>query len=106
LGGLNDDGNVAAQAVEPRQQLETIHARHDQIEHDEIDRPRSGLSKKVKGGRGALGEQRVMAATADHAVQQAPLGGIVVNDENAMGHGSSLACQSCRSVDHAIEQGL
>jgi hypothetical protein len=47
-----------------------------------------------------------MAATADHAVQQAPLGGIVVNDENAMGHGSSLACQSCRSVDHAIEQGL
>jgi hypothetical protein len=34
-----------------------------------------------------------MAATPYHAVQEAPLGGIVVNDENAMSHGS-FACLS------------
>ena len=91
-------------AVEPRQQLEAVHARHDEIEHDQIDRPGPRLGEKIERRRRAVGEQRVMAATADHAVQETPLGRIVVNDENAMGHGNSLACQSCRSIGHAIGQ--
>ena len=104
LRRLDDDRNMAAHAVEPRQQFEAVHARHDEIEHDQIDRPGARLGEKIERRRGAVGEQRVMAATADHAVQETPLGRIVVNDENAMGHGNSLACQSCRSIDHAIEQ--
>ena len=104
LRRLDDDRNAAAHAVEPRQQLEAVHARHDEIEHDQIDRPGPRLGEKIERRRRAVGEQRVMAATADHAVQETPLGRIVVNDENAMGHGNSLACQSCRSIGHAIGQ--
>ena len=79
-------GRCAANGLQPVEELQTIHARHHQVEHDELEtRPlRSGEDVERPGA--AIGGLRDQADALDHFLENATLGGIVFDYQCARSH--------------------
>ena len=87
MGYLHDHGDGEAGLTDCGQNPHTIEAGHDEIEHDGIDR--GGLATGENGHDSVAGidGHRLIAAIAYHDLDQAPLYGVVIGDQNVGGHG-------------------
>ena len=85
MRGLHDHRHGAAGLAHPRQHAEAVEIGHDEIEHHAVEALAAGQQRR--GRFAALGDHRLVAELAHHVVEQAALNGIVIDDENASGHG-------------------
>ena len=84
MGGLHDDRNGERGLAHLGEHAEAVEIGHHQVEHDRIDAVRAGQQRD--GGVAALGDDRLVARARDHVFEQPTLDGIVVDDEDALGH--------------------
>jgi hypothetical protein len=89
VGGLHDDGQRDAGLAQPRQHAETVEIRHDQIEHDRVDRGPLRSGEQRHRGVAACGHECIIAEATDHILEQPPLHRIVVDDQNSLTHGGT-----------------
>jgi len=83
LRRLHDHRQVAVLDGEAFEKLEPVHARHHQIEDDQVDGFAARLGQAIEPGLGAVGGRRFVAEPPDHVLEDAPLGGIVIDDKNS-----------------------
>ena len=78
---------LARRAVE---HLHAVDAGHDEVEQHEGDGARVGTFEDLQGLLAALGGLGVVAEALDGFFENAALGGIVVDDQDELGHGQVL----------------
>lgn len=86
-GGEDDDRKRGISGTEAPANLEAMHARHEEVEDDQIRPGRRGLAQRVLsmvGGRDKISFQRQTAP------QRPPDLGVIINDQN-VGHQMVLA---------------
>ena len=83
--GLHDHGRAGGERRDPAQHLDAVHARHDEVEQHERDGP-LGAFDDLQGLLAALGGLGVVAQTLDQLFEDATLGGIVIDDQDELGH--------------------
>jgi nickel-responsive transcriptional regulator NikR len=76
-----------ADLPQARQHAEAIEVGHDEVEHDAVE----AVAAEQHGRRrfAGLGDRGLMAELANHVVEQPALDRIVVDNENASGHGNT-----------------
>ena len=86
LRGLDDHRDVTAHAHHALEKFKPVHARHQEIENDELDLGASGARQNIQTLGSAFDACRLEAEPLHHFFQYAPLGGIVFNNKDARCH--------------------
>ncbi len=84
VGGLNDHRRGERSLAHLGEHAKTVEIGHDEIEHDRIKAIRASQQRDC--GVAASGDDRLIARACDDVLEQAALNGIIVDDENALGH--------------------
>ncbi len=63
-----------------------VHARHDEVEDHDANVAAARPFERGERGLAAVGDDRLVAEAVDGRLQQAPLHGIIVDDEDRAGH--------------------
>jgi hypothetical protein len=84
MGGLHYHWSGERGLAHLGEHAQPIEIRHHEVEHDRIEAIGAGQERDC--GVATSGEDRVVAGARDHALKQAALDGIVINDENTLGH--------------------
>ena len=85
--GLHDHRHGIAGLAQPRQHAEAVEVGHDEVEHHAVE----ALAAEQERDRrlAGLGDHGLMAKLARHVVEQPALNRIVIDNENASGHGNT-----------------
>ena len=89
MRGLHDHRRGIAVVTHARQQAEAVEIGHHKIEHDAIEAALAAR-EQTRSLVAALGHDRVVAELANHVFEQPALNRIVIDDENAFGHGNPI----------------
>src|SRR5207344_3465173 len=83
---LDDHGNGNVGVSHARQDAKPVEIRHDKVEDDSVDVFGLGTNQQFAGGVAALDDGRPVAKPLDHCFEQAPLDGVVVDNEHYIRH--------------------
>ncbi len=83
-GGQHDDGLHEAARAHLLQRLQAALARHDKVQHDHVSAARAQAIDRLFA---VFSMDDNQAFALEHRLDQAPLGRIVIDDENRLGHG-------------------
>jgi hypothetical protein len=106
LRRLHDDRAFGAHRGQPLEELQPVHARHHEVEHDEIDRLPARARQERQPRLAAVDGEGIEAEALGHFFQDAALGRIVVDDEDAWGHGRWFRCEGPRTLPHNGKEAL
>ncbi|ENN87377.1 hypothetical protein RHSP_27012 [Rhizobium freirei PRF 81] len=81
LPRLHDDGQVDPHIVQCAQKLDTVHFRHHQIEHDDVDLIAAAL-QNLKAETAILRQMGNVSVPLDGIFQQTTLNRIILDNEN------------------------
>src|SRR5690606_15690214 len=98
LGRLHDHGCIDAFLAQPLHDLDAVHARHHEVEHD---RPQAGCAALFQGFErhgAAVREHRSIAEPAHGLIEKAALHRVIINDQDGIGH----ECHSVRKSRQAM----
>ena len=99
--GLHDDGRRAGLLRDAPQHLHAVHAGHDEVEQHEGDGAMIRAFQDVQGLLAALGGLGLVAETLDGFFEDAALGGIVVDDQDELGHWAGYSTQLLLTQERA-----
>jgi hypothetical protein len=68
------------------QNLQAVHSGHDVVEQNQADRPAIGSLEDLQCRFATRGGSRLVAETSDAFLKNAALGGIVIDDQDDLGH--------------------
>ena len=96
----DDGGKLALGAAQPFEQRQAVHARHVDVSDDEVDlRRRFDALQRLDAIAGEVKHESTLTDLATeflpHEVFQI---GLVVDDEDRVGHGAPLNCDSLASI--------
>ena len=91
MGGLHDHRNAEPHVAHAREHAVAVEIGHHEIEDDRVDAASIGSAQHRDRRIAAFGDHHVVAEAARHRLEQAALHGIVVDDEDELGHGDSTA---------------
>ena len=86
--GLHDDRRACRHGRYAPQDLHAVHAGHDEVEQHEGDRALVGRLHDLDSLLATLGGLGVVAEALDGFFEDAALGGIVIDDQDKLGHGT------------------
>jgi len=90
---LYDDRQVAAYRLKTLEKFKAVHARHVQIENDQLDGAAGLTLQDIEPARAAIDRNRIAAESADQFFEDAALCWIVFDNENANGHARRTSSQ-------------
>ena len=83
---LYDDRAGVAAGAHAHEHAHAVEVWHHEIEHDKIDLPTVGAGKLREGRLAAFGQQGAIAEPLDCILEQTPLDGVVVDDQDGAAH--------------------
>ena len=86
MGGLDDDRDAEPGLAHLAENAEAVEIGHHEIEHDAFEGRRIGRRHQPDRGLAAVGGDDAIAGLFHHVLQEAALYGVVVDDEDALGH--------------------
>ena len=91
MRGLHDDRQLVAGLAQPSEHAESVEIRHHQIEDHAIDPAAVRQGKQLQRRVAVVERERLVAEFLQHALKQAALNRIVVDDEHAAAHGCTFS---------------
>ena len=91
MRGLHDHRNAQPHVAHAREHAIAVEIGHHEIEDHGVDAAAVGSAEHRDRRIAAVGRHHVEAEAARHRFEQAALHGIVVDDEDKLGHGDSTA---------------
>ncbi len=88
MSGLHDDRDGEPGLAHARQHAEPVEVGHHQVENDSVDADGFRAGQDPCGIVAAIGDDRLVAEPAHHIVEETALHGIVIDDEDTLGHDS------------------
>ena len=90
MRGLHDDRHAEPGLAQARQHAEAVEARHHQVEDDGVERLTIVGREHGERGLATFSGERPIAEPRHHVLDQAPVHGIVIDDQDAFGHCGSV----------------
>src|SRR5215471_12367555 len=90
--GLDDDRRAQSRLAHSGNNAEAVEIGHAKIEHDGIDLRSAVAEEDRHRGLTAIGKKGVVTGTTKHVLEEPPLHGAVIDDENTLAHAVHSRC--------------